>query len=249
MVRRIIVVSLVVLIASLTAVSVFAESSFSIAPPPIADAVFDAKEWNMKVRGTYLTMKGTDPAFDFKLNGYGVDVVARKAVDDGLAINGGIGVIHLDGKMGGGTLTGVTTPITVNVELQPFKNDVANLIVFLGPQLSISSMELDTAGYWAYIDSYIYGYQVGMQMGFNIKDTVGIDVFLMTLTQSGSQDTYSSYGSFSSDIPSFFTTSFGIDFVYLPWGVALSSILQEAGDSDSAGMKTQMYQISWSKKF
>ena len=102
MVRRIIVVLLVVLIAALTAASVFAESSFSIAPPPIADAVFDAKEKEGKVRGTYLTMKGTDPAFDFKLNGYGVDFVARKAFNNVLAINWGVGVIYLDGDMGGG---------------------------------------------------------------------------------------------------------------------------------------------------
>jgi hypothetical protein len=257
MIRKIVALSFPVIVAILAATSVFAanadNSSFSIAPPPIANPVFDSKEGDMKIRGTYLTMESNPTATgtsQFKLKGYGIDIVSRKAFNSVLAIDGGIGVTYLDGNMGGGSaLTGMTMPITVNLEVQPVRTDVFNLIVFAGPQFSLSYMEVDTPGMYVSIDSYVYGIQVGAQMGFNIKDTIGIDVFGMTLSQSGTQDVYTSYGDYSYDIPSYTTTTYGLDFVYLPWGVALSSILQEAGKGESNGMKTHMYQLAWSHKF
>lgn len=264
MVRKIVALSFFVVVAILATTSVFAAdadtSSFSIAPPPIANPVFDAKEKDQKIRVTYLTMESsptTTVSSQFKLKGYGLDIVARKAFNSVLAIDGGVGVTYLDGNIGSGsnagTLTGMTIPLTVNLEVQPVKTDVFSLILFVGPQFGISVMQIDYPGMYISSDSYVYGLQVGAQMGFNIKDTVGIDLFGMTLTQEGTQDTYISSAyysdSISSDIPSYTTTTYGIDFVYLPWGVALSSILQEAGKSESTGTKTHMYQLSWSHKF
>lgn len=233
------------------------QPSFSIAPPPIANPVFDEDEAHMKVRATYLTMEGTDTANPFEINGYGIDYLARKAFNSVIAIDGGIGVTALDGDMGTGSfamsLNGVTVPLTFNLEIQPIKTSFFNLIVFGGPQFSFSYMYADFDGGYMDIDSYVYGFQAGAQMGFNIADTIGIDVFGMTLSQSGSQDVYYSTvyttDSQSSDIPSYTTTSFGLDFEFIPWGLTLSSILQEAGKSDSNGTKTHLYQLSWSHKF
>ena len=256
-----VVLSFFVIVAILAATAVFAAdadtSSFSIAPPPIANPVFDAKEKDQKIRLTYLTMESsptTTVSSQFKLKGYGLDMVARKAFNSVLAIDGGVGVTYLDGTIGtDGTLTGMTIPLTVNLEVQPVKTDVFSLILFVGPQFGISAMQIDFPGMSITSDSYVYGLQAGAQMGFNINDTIGIDLFGMTLTQSGSQDTYISSAyysdSISSDIPSYTTTTYGLDFVYLPWGLALSSILQEAGKSNSTGMKTHMYQFAWSHKF
>lgn len=262
MVRKMGVLSFFVIAAILATTAVFADdassSSFSIAPPPIANPVFDAKEKDQKIRVTYLTMESgpttTNPASQFKLKGYGLDMVARKAFNSVLAIDGGVGVIYLDGTMGSdSTLTGMTIPLTVNLEVQPVKTDVFSLIMFVGPQFGISVMEIESPGMYISSDSFVYGLQVGAQMGFNIKDTIGIDLFGMTLSQAGTQDTYISSAYYSdsitSDIPAYTTTTYGIDFVYLPWGLALSSILQEAGKSDSTGTKTHLYQISWSHKF
>lgn len=265
MVRKIVALSFFVIVAILAATAVFADdassSSFSIAPPPIANPVFDAKEKDEKIRVTYLTMESgpstTNPQNQFKLKGYGLDVVNRKAFNRVLAIDGGVGVTYLDGDMGNGstasTLSGMTIPLTVNLEVQPIKTDVFNLIVFVGPQFGISYMKIDSPGMYMTLDSFVYGLQAGAQIGFNINDTIGIDAFGTTLSQAGTQSTYisSAYYSdtISSDIPSFTTTTYGLDFVYLPWGLALSSILQEAGKSESTGMKTHMYQFAWSHKF
>lgn len=244
------------------------QSSFSIAPPPIANPVFEANEGHMKVRGTYLTMEGTDPEFPYEITGYGTDFLARKASNSVLAFDGGMGITILDGDMGSdSTISGMSLPLQANVEVQAFKADFMNLILFAGPQFTFSYMNVDmkqtidlgpyggvqTSTMYMDMYSIVFGIQAGAQVGFNIMDTVGIDVFGMALNQQGTQSvTYSASGysdSDSFDIPSYTTTSFGVDLQYIPWGLTLSSVLQEAGKSDSAGTKTKMYQLSWSRKF
>jgi hypothetical protein len=257
-------VVVVSLVSSAAALPLFAadNSSFSIAPPPIANPVFGAGEGHLKVRGTYLSMESTDPTNDIEMNGYGFDFVGRTAFNNFLAIDGAIGILGLSGDMsydtGMGstdtTLSGFTMPMSFNLEVQPVKTNFINLILFAGPQLSFSYMDMDYTGGYTTTNSYVYGLQAGAQIGFNIRDTIGIDIFGMTLKQSGTADTYTyvdgwSPTSGSSDIPSYKTTSYGMDLEYIPWGLTLSSILQEAGKSDENGMKTHLYQLSWSHKF
>src|SRR5574341_962815 len=143
MVRKSILVVVAALVLLSTASFVFAASSqstFSISPPPIATPVFDVKETDIKVGATYLTMKSTDPGMDFKLNGYGINFVGRSAFGSIVAIDYAIGVLYMDGDIStGGTatmkmdLTGANIPISVNLEVQPYKNDVFNVILFAGP--------------------------------------------------------------------------------------------------------------------
>ena len=257
-------------------VSAFAasQSTFSVSPPPIATPVFDTKETDLKVGATYLTMKSTDPANDFKLSGYGINAVSRKAFGNMLAIDYAVGVMYMSGDIGLGSgltgtgsgggsgsklkLSGASIPFSFNLEVQPYKNDMFNVIVFAGPALNITEMSLrnvptligttvvhDT---WT-ISSVMYGLQGGLQMGLGLGD-VHVDAFGMAMSQKGTQTISTSFGSDSSSIPAIMTTSFGVDFMYVPWGLSLSSILQEAKKSDTtSGTKTTMYQLSWSHKF
>jgi hypothetical protein len=202
----------------------------------------------MKVRATYLTMESTDPVVDFKLSGFGIDFVGRKPFGNHFAMDVNIGVTYLDGDMAGSSLYGATIPLGFNLEVQPFKNDVVNVIIFGGPSFSISSMTLDMPSDTMYIDSYVFGFTGGVQLGLTLGP-VGIDAFGMTTTQSGTQEMYSTSADTSTDIPSYTTSTFGLDLAYLPWGLTLSSLLQEAGKSDSNGTKTRMYQLAWSHKF
>ena len=253
------------ILVSLAAVSVCSaassQSSFSVSPPPIANPVFDAKEKDTKVRATYLTMESTDPAFDFELSGYGIDAVMRTAFGNRLAMDFNFGVMYMDGDLGAtGTLQGAIIPLSVNLEVQPFKSEVLNVIVFAGPSFNISAMtaktpSIDYSGQpttdTTTIDSFLYGAQGGLQLGFTFGP-IGIDAFGMTASQKGTRDMYSAYGgSTSEDIPTMTTNTFGIDFIVVPWGLTLSSILQEAGESDSEsnGTETHLYQLSWSHKF
>ena len=263
MVRKSVLVVVAVLLLISTASFVFAgssQSTFSISPPPIATPVFDVKETDIKVGLTYLTMKSTDPTMDFKLDGYGINFVGRSAFGNVLAIDYAIGVIYMDGDIStGGTatmkmdLSGANIPISVNLEIQPYKNDVFNVILFVGPAFNITAMQMEakvgTYSDTIYIDSIMYGPQGGIQLGFGLGD-FNLDVFGMATSLRGKQETTSTYGAdTSTTIPAYTTTSFGADLIYTPWGLALSSILQEAKQGDNNGFKTNMYQISWSHKF
>jgi hypothetical protein len=246
-----------------------AESTFSISPPPIATPVFGVNERDVKVGATYLNMKSTDPGTDFDLSGYGVNFVGRSSFGDVLAIDYAVGVIYLTGDIKSGStgtaagsglsmdLNGVSVPLSFNLEVQPYKNDVFNIIFFVGPAFNISAMSVETVipfGTTTINDtistsSFLYGPQGGVQAGFELGD-IHIDVFGMIVSQQGTQSTTDSFGNnTSTDIPAYTTTSYGADFMYVPWGVTLSSILQEAKQGEQNGFKTTMYQLSWSHKF
>jgi hypothetical protein len=98
-------------------------------------------------------------------------------------------------------------------------------------------------------DSVLYGFQGGLQAGLGLGD-FHIDAFGMATNLRGTQETSSSLGgSTSSDIPAYTSASFGLDFEYVPWGLTLSSILQQAKQGDNNGTKTNIYQLTWSHKF
>lgn len=278
MIRRSIFVVVATLVLLSGAASAFAadnsQSTFSIAPPPIATPVFGVKETDIKVGAMYLSMKSTDPSVDFKLSGYGVDFVGRSAFGDVLALDYAVGVVYMKGDFGlstgltgtGGTggsgtklpMNGVNIPISFNLEVQPYKNDVFNVILFAGPAFNISAMTLDNVPTFIgftqtteslTITSTMYGLQGGVQLGFLVGD-FHLDAFAMATNFRGSQTVdHSLGGSESSDIPGYTTTSYGADIMYVPWGLTLSSLLQEATQSNNNGTKTSMYQLSWSHKF
>jgi hypothetical protein len=243
------------------------QSTFSISPPPIATPVFGVKESDIKVGATYVNIKSTDTTTtNFKLDGYGVDFVGRSAFGKVLAIDYAVGAIYLTGDLtmstggtGGGStsISGASIPISFNLEVQPYKNDVFNIILFAGPAFNITALDIKSTiqiGSTTYNDtitttSYLYGPQGGVQMGFELGP-LHIDAFGMAISQQGSQTMSSSYGGdTTSSIPAYTTTSYGADFMYVPWGLTLSSILQEAKQGDNNGFKTTMYQFSWSHKF
>jgi hypothetical protein len=258
MVRRSVLVFATALLLSASSY-VFAASSqstFSISPPPIASPVFDVKETDMKVGLTYLTMENSDPGTVFEIDGYGINFVGRTAFGSVVALDYAIGVIYMDGNVNmSGTkmdLSGANIPISVNLEVQPYKNDVFNVILFAGPAVNISAMEIEVKGTYTdtiYVDSVMYGPQGGVQLGFGLGD-FNLDVFGMATSLRGKQETTSTYGSdTSTTIPAYTTTSFGADLTYMPWGLALSSIMQEAQQGDNNGFETHIYTISWSHKF
>lgn len=239
-------------------------SSFSISPSPLAVPVFNGYENDVKIGATYLQMKSsgsTTAGREFKLDGYGITAAGRSAYSDQFALDYAIGVISLNGHMGAGNvmrLDGVTVPISVNLEVQPYKNNVFNVIVFAGPAFSISSMNLDNVptvfrsnvmrDSWT-IDSYLYGLQGGVQMALRIAD-VQVDIFGMADRTRGTQDITKTFSPNTSDsIPAYTTTSYGLDLMYVPWGLTLSANRQDAWQRDDNGSKTNIYTISWSHRF
>ena len=267
MIRRSVLFAIVTLVMAGMVSSAFAAgqfSSFSISPSPITTPVFGGYENDLKIGATYLTMKSsgtTTVGREFELDGYGITAAGRSAFSDQIAVDYAIGVIYLNGDMGAGKvmeLDGVSVPISVNLEVQPYKNNVFNVIVFAGPAFSISSMRLDDVpavfrttvvrDSWD-IDSYLYGLQGGVQLGFRLGD-VHLDFFGMADRKLGTQDITKTFSPNTSEsISAFTTTSYGLDLLYVPWGLSLGSILQEARQRDNNRTRTDIYTISWSHRF
>ncbi len=266
MIRRsvLLVVSALVMSGMVSSAFAAGQSSFSISPSPLATPVFDGYENDLKIGATFLQMKSsasTTAGRGFKLDGYGITAAGRSAYSDQFAIDYAIGVISLNGHMGAGNamkLDGVSVPISVDLEVQPYKNNVFNVIVFAGPAFNISSMNLDNVpavfrsnvvrDSWT-IDSYLYGLQGGVQMGLRLGNVL-VDIFGMADRKRGTQDITKTFSPNTSDsIPAFSTTSYGLRSMYVPWGLTLGAMRQDAWQRDDNGTKTYIYTISWSHRF
>lgn len=256
--RRIIGVfaAVCMLIVGLTGVASAAQqSNFSVAPPPIASPYFEAGKGEGKFRFTYLTISGQG----MDLTGGGFDFVGRSAFSDKLAGDVAAGMLIIGADLaGGGTMTLVNIPISLNLELQAYKGDVMSAIVFAGPAMIMTpgsmEMKVGTTTMTASIFNFLYGAQAGLQLGVKLGDFT-LSPFAMaqslqgtstvTITVSGqSQST-------TTDIPAYTTTSYGADLMYTPWGLTLSSVLQEANkaDNQTPGFKTHIYTLSFTKQF
>ncbi len=243
------------LIIGLTAInSVYAQqSNFQVSPPPIASPEFEAGQVDNKFSTTYVGMSGEG----IDLNGVGVNAIFRKAGSDTTAIDFSVGVFMLGGSM---DFSGVESdmfmvnfPFSLNGEYQAIRTPSASLIFFAGPTLSlgISSLEYEyTISGTTYSDTFttttlLYGMQGGAQFSATMGD-FKVSPFAMVQSSAGSSSTSSGGGSTSTSISSFATISYGLDILYVPWNMTLSSILREADKSESnEAIDTTIIQLSW----
>lgn len=257
---------------ALTAISgaapVFAQSSgnFSISPPPIADTSFEDGKGNLRLSIPFMSLHMDN---GFNMAGAGFNLVGRKAFSDMFALNFAIGAMAIGGSQevtwySGSTklytdkteMTSVMVPMSANIELQIYKGDVFNTILFGGPLLNMGSTSV-TVTRTAYAAPYtnssttssssmsLGGYQAGFQLGWKLGD-FDVSGFGMQTSQSGTVTT--DVGSF--DIPRFTSTSYGADIKYVPLDMALSSMIQNSGGS-APGQGYQMVYVvlSWIKDF
>ena len=84
---------------------------------------------------------------DFTAGGAGVDVKGRYAFSNYIAIDYGIGIFGLSGTFENDSsdsdLSFVDVPMSVNLEIQPYKNDFFSIILFAGPTLEVISMTME----------------------------------------------------------------------------------------------------------
>jgi len=252
---KVIVLSLVIGLASIS--SVYAQqSNFQVSPPPIASPEFEAGQTELKLSGTYVGMSGE--GMDF--TGLGVNFISRNAISDTTAFDFSVGFFTLGGSMEFGDFDGdmfmIMFPMSVNGEYQAMKTPTLSLILFGGPTLSFGfnslyyEYEVTTWG-TTYTDSELlvtttimYGVQGGAQLGATMG-SFKFSPFAMMQSLQGSSTT-SNGTSTSADIPAFTLISYGLDIVYVPWDITLSSILQKASESeDNEAIDTTIIQLSW----
>jgi hypothetical protein len=226
------------------------QSNFSITPPPIASPSFEAGKGEMKLRGSYISIEGEG----LDLTGAGIDVVGRSAFSDTWAGDIQAGAFVMSADIPGGSMTLTSVPLSVNFELQPYKGDVLSAIVFAGPNINTTFgwMDIQAGGVsdTATIFTFLYGAQAGLQLGVKAGDFT-LSPFATILNQRGTSSVTVADTTTDVDIEPFTTTSFGMDIVYTPWDLTLSSILQEAEKQDNTtpGYDTTIIQLSWSRKW
>ena len=160
-----------------------ADSSFQIAPPPIAHPYFEPGKTDSKIEPIYINIAATD----FSLSGGGVNFDTRHVFTEVLALDVQGGFFALNGEMpgippltlipaytAGGSFLGyyaalptgkakvnmTSIQMSVNVEFQPIHGDGGGLIIFGGPNLGIMSMKMKTPYnlYWAATGTTATGY-------------------------------------------------------------------------------------------
>ncbi len=268
-----------------TAAPVMAEDNsngFQIAPPPIAHPIFVAGAKDQKFDFNYISMSSSEA--DIDLTGLGASYIVREAYSDSLAISAQAGLFMLNGTMPGLALpfyysgswffpeslskadvSMMSMPFSANIELQLIKEDAASLIVFIGPNLGFSVMNMQTSykvsptsptyTNLAQVTSTTAGLQFGMQAGLKLSDDLKISPFFMVSSSSGTANfTYKSGASgvsdttYSGDIPDITTSSIGMDIIIkeLSIGTVLQDIQRSNSDgSDAGGMETVMLRFGY----
>ncbi|MDP2167113.1 MAG: hypothetical protein Q8J64_02140 [Thermodesulfovibrionales bacterium] len=233
------------------------QSNFSVTPPPLASPSFERGQKDIKFGIVGVSVEGEG----FELTGGGVNIVPRHAFTDHVAGNLQLGLSALSGETAIGTfksdLSFMNMQFGLNLELQPVKAKMASLIFFGGPLLNLGLGSVDYS-YSLFGKTYtdtmnitttMFGVQGGAQVGIKLGP-FHLDPFAMISSQSGTTTVDTSFTSTSSDIPSFTTTSYGADIVFLPWNLTLSSMLQQAAKAgDNEESDTTVVMLSFSKKF
>ena len=230
--------------------SVFAaNSNFQISPPPIAAPEFEAGKLDRKIGLTYMSLSGGGVS----LSGYGVNYIRRRALSDALAWDYQVGLFSLNGTSSGLDMSFFTLPMSLNLEYQPIKTPDSSLILFAGPNYSYGNVTIKDAvlyiggTYWDLnLSLTMYGVHAGGQYSAKLGDFT-VSPFIMIQNQQGTADI--SYGALqqgSTTISAFTTTSFGLDLLYRPWNMTLSSVLQEAAKTVSnSAIKTTIFTLNF----
>ena len=98
------------------------------------------------------------------------------------------------------------------------------------------------------------GPQFGAQVAFKLPEFVLTPFFMITRLSGGAKvriDDYSSYPeSYSSSIPATTAYFYGVDLVYLPWNITLSSLIQQISSSgQNNGLRTYVLTVSYRFQF
>lgn len=230
------------------------QSNFSFSTPPIVSPTFSEGEKDFKLSLSYLTLEddGTIPNTQVDMTGAGLNFAIRKAFSNYLAGDFSANIFNVNGNIitVSDTLKQNNTSITIsfNLELQPFKTNLLNMIIFIGPTLTSSSGDYQYVVSSAkYTDNYtvtLYGIQTGIQVGFKAGPVQFIP-FIMNTSQQGDMTTRGN----TTTISSFNTTTYGAEILFFNT-LSLSSMIQDTGNSkNNNGVTTTIYQLGYKVNF
>jgi len=242
---------------------VFAQqSNFMISPPPIPWFEFKEGQKDLRVTATgmYLTGKGGEELTgDIEVYGAGAGGIYRYAFKDIFAFDVGLTVVGAAGDIGKeADMTMWLASVPIDLEILLVNNEQMAVIAFVGFGFSHNyiGIESNVPGYEGTVDmtSDMKGPQGGIQVSFKLADFT-VSPFLMLTKQSGNVDIdYDIEGQGSGSLSMSVSTTtiyyYGFDIVYVPLGLSLSSLIQQASESGSnEGFKTYVLNISYCTRF
>ena len=237
---------LILIFVCSTPVVTSAETSFTISPPPITNPKFEKNESSGKFDLTLISISSDN----YSAGGGGGDLKLRHAFTDFLAIDGQIGAYAIGGEYEDSDRTTEmsTFPMSANLEVQPYKNDSFNFILFGGGNYQYSSLTSENDNDEFEADLYLSGFQVGAQVGIFL-DSFLLSPFAYHVTKSGTLETEDR----DIDVDSVDANVIGFDIKYIPWNLSLSTLLQAAeqatdddDDQDSGDSTTLIFQLGYS---
>jgi len=240
------------------------QTNFPCSPPPIPWFEFEEGQKDLKISGTLLHLAGEvedndpnppDMGGDVSVYGGGVSAFFRYAFRPHFAIDIGGTVIGAGGDVGSAaTMRMGMITIPVDLEFQPIRTDNIALILFGGFNLSwlFLGIDIDTGGYSAEVDlsTAMRGPQGGAQIAFKFPEWV-ISPFIMFSKLSGDVD-FDIKDNTGTDISGSWSVTaatamfYGIDIVYIPLDLTLSSIIQQVSSSgNNQGYRTYVLTVSY----
>lgn len=222
-----------------------AQTNFQVSVPPVPWYEFCSGQHDLKLNATYIYLSGKlkDPYVNGNLDvrGGGGGGFYRYAFNEFVGFDTGGTLIKADGDIGGNSSMDMEIrSLPADIEFQPVKNDIVSIIMFAGYSFTWFDLGIDiqsgTSRFSMDTVSSMKGPQAGIQAGFKSSGFV-IMPFFMVMSLSGDADVDMKYNGFTMPVSSGISslTSFycGIDMVYTPWNITLSSIVQQALASGS----------------
>ncbi len=235
------------------------EYNFMISPPPIPWFEFQEGQYDMRVGATYFNMSGDVEAEgdeqSLEINGGAGSMIGRYAFHERWAVDGGFSFLGGGGSAGPADIGLAGFSIPLDLEFQAVKTDKVSLLFFGGLNYSFvwTGIWYTTSGGTDYeIQAYAhqYGPQLGAQLSFK-TETLAIAPFLIwqQLSGSASADVYqdgSLVSSGSASLPATTFVFYGLDIVFLPINLTLSTVMQQIlASGDNKGIRTIIISLSY----
>lgn len=234
------------------------QTSFQVSSPPVPWYEFSKGQKDVKLSGTFLYLTGeidsAQAGGDVNVYGGGLNSFYRYALRDKFAFDIGGAVLGAGGNIGNNASMNMTMlSLPFDLEFQPVKTNRFAIILFGGFNFTWMYLGVDynygSDSYAFDIWSSMRGPQGGIQVAVKYPDFVFTPFFMITSLSGDADIDITANGkkiSTSSGIPSTTAYYYGIDIIYLPGDITLSSILQQAmSNGDNQGYKTYVFSISY----
>jgi len=257
--KRIYLIIIILIYASLQLNAYAQQTNFQVTSPPIPWYEFSKGQKDLKINGTFLYLTGEikdpDAGGDVDVYGAGASSFYRYAFKDKFAFDFGGLILGAGGNVGKyAEMSMAIFSFPLDIEFQPVKSDRFSVILFGGFNFTWLNLGIDfddgTNNGTLDLLSSMMGPQGGIQVAVKYPEFVFTPFFMIT-SMSGDadvkiKDSTGTDVSITTGIPSTTSYFYGIDIIYLPWDLTLSSIIQQAMSSgDNQGYKTYVFMMSY----